>query len=1113
MKKIFKQLAVIAFAAVIGFALTGCGELDGDPFDKGDALKKPLATPTSVRVVASDTALTLNWDAVEGADSYMLDIDGLLTQVSGSKTDYNLTALTADPKVYPIRVRAVAWNGDIAHSDSMYSAPISFEPAEYIFEFEDAPAPSPKIQAGRSIAPTSASGSGTITGLTDFGKTLERVVVPPTIGSVPVTAIGNNAFAGNPQITTISLPETIITIGASAFSGTNITSIVIPDSVLTIEDGAFSNIIVLVVVVFVSVEPPALGEGVFDGSDSIESIVVPDDGDSGNNAYTTMIAEKAPELADTIEVVQEEAKLLVAIEAVQPPKTAYIVGDFFNSTGMTVIARYSDNTTSLITDYAIHLANGSGGFSAQSRPLALNDTAVRLSYTEGSTTRTTNITIWVTELPIYPVTFNAGQGGWTGINGNAITVQVQKGSFVEESRVPPPIRQGFNFAGWVSLSTVNTPTGTTTTETPFSFTTPINSEMNLSAKWTNIPTYTVTFNAGLGFFGTTGNSTMTVQVPAGGLVNSSQIPAPTRQGHTFDGWVSYQTSGTAGTGAEVPFNFNTPINSNITLSAKWISGGTGPTIYIVTFDAREGSWGGTTGNTRTVQVQAGQTIRISDIPQNPTRPGYTFDGWVTNQTSGTGGTEVPFSFQTPINNNMTLYAKWASGGTGQSYNIAINSGNGGTITINYSTMSALADSTVMITVNPNSGYTFNESSLLVMNNATNTAINWHKTAGTLNGYYFIMPAAAVTISGTFSTSGTGGNFIVTVNNRSGGTITLSPNVTGNSYAVGSTVTINVNPDQGYQLQSISVMSGTNNINYHPNASNGFTFSMPAGNVTITPVFIQGGTGQSYSIINTGSSGGGTITTNPSSSAVAGTTVHIHVNPNSDYTFNVNSLVVMNNTTNTPINWQYTAGTLSDYHFTMPDSDVTISGEFTVVTSPTRHMITVSTRPNGTVTLSPVSIGNMYDSGSLVTIIVNPDQGYQLQTLSVMSGSTTINHNPNTSGGYSFTMPASDVMVNAVFEEIINGTITVQQRDGGTITTSPSNAGNTFPAGTMITISVTLDPGFQLQSLMVMSTSGSNQQITPQPTTDGSGSFFFYMPNGDVMINPTFAPITGGTTGQ
>jgi len=72
----------IALAAIIGFTMAACDGSTGG--------KMPLAAPAGLDVVATDTALTLVWDEVEGADSYTLDIGGVLHQVSGFTNSYDL---------------------------------------------------------------------------------------------------------------------------------------------------------------------------------------------------------------------------------------------------------------------------------------------------------------------------------------------------------------------------------------------------------------------------------------------------------------------------------------------------------------------------------------------------------------------------------------------------------------------------------------------------------------------------------------------------------------------------------------------------------------------------------------------------------------------------------------------------------------------------------------------------------------------------------------------------------------------------------------------------------------------------------------------------------------
>ena len=329
-----KIVGFIALAAIIGFSMTGCDKIGIDDVPViGE--KTPLLTPSNVRVDhAGYTAFTLRWNAVEGADKYELDIDGELTQLDGSKTYYDLKNLTADPKVYPVRVRALAANGDLVYKDSAYSDTLPVEPAEFMFDFKD------DTQQNARFAPgaRTAENGMIITGLKPYGKSLEHIVIPPTIGSRIITAIGDDAFKNNNVMTSIFLPETIITIGTGAFSGTDIASIIIPESVTNIGDGAFSNCIALVTIVFVSVEDISLGNGVFTGSDAIESIVVPEGAEND-------FAESMPELAEKI-----VTSILTGIEiSKDPSKTIYTAGETLNTNGIEITAIYSDGSKKTVT--------------------------------------------------------------------------------------------------------------------------------------------------------------------------------------------------------------------------------------------------------------------------------------------------------------------------------------------------------------------------------------------------------------------------------------------------------------------------------------------------------------------------------------------------------------------------------------------------------------------------------------------------------------------------------------------------------------------------------------------------------------------------------------------
>ena len=66
-----------------------------------------------------------------------------------------------------------------------------------------------------------------------------NITIPSTLGGYPVTKIFDSAFE-NCRITSVTIPDSITTIGDSAFySCRSLTSITIPDSVTTIGDSAF----------------------------------------------------------------------------------------------------------------------------------------------------------------------------------------------------------------------------------------------------------------------------------------------------------------------------------------------------------------------------------------------------------------------------------------------------------------------------------------------------------------------------------------------------------------------------------------------------------------------------------------------------------------------------------------------------------------------------------------------------------------------------------------------------------------------------------------------------------------------------------------------------------
>ena len=113
---------------------------------------------------------------------------------------------------------------------------------------------------------------------------------------------------------------------------------------------------------------------------------------------------------------------------------------------------------------------------------------------------------------------------------------------------------------------------------------------------------------------------------------------PTKTGYTFDGWY---TSSDEGTTLETEFDFTAPITSDITLYAKWLE------LYTITYELNGGE--NKTNNPASYNVET-ETITLAE----PTKTGYTFDGWYTDASLTIKKIEITKG----STGDIKLYAKW-----------------------------------------------------------------------------------------------------------------------------------------------------------------------------------------------------------------------------------------------------------------------------------------------------------------------------------------------------------------------------------------------------------------------------------------------------------------------
>ena len=232
----------------------------------------------------------------------------------------------------------------------------------------------------------------------------------------------------------------------------------------------------------------------------------------------------------------------------------------------------------------------------------------------------------------------------------------------------------------------------------------------------------------------------------------------------------------------------------------------------------------------------------------------------------------------------------------------------------------------------------------------------------INGDTFIMPARNVEVSAVFTANA----YSITVVQPTGGTVSAS----ATSATAGTTVKLTATPAEGYTLDYFTLDGAR---------INGDTFIMPARNVDVSAVF----TANAYSI-TVFQPTGGTVSAS-ATSATAGTTIELTANPAEGYTLDYFTL---------------DGARINGDTFIMPARNVEVSAVFTA----NAYSITVVQPTGGTVSASKLSAF----FGEAVELTAVPDEGYELSHY-VVNGAAN-------SGG-TFTMPARDVIVTAVFTKV------------------------------------------------------------------------------------------------
>ena len=280
---------------------------------------------------------------------------------------------------------------------------------------------------------------------------------------------------------------------------------------------------------------------------------------------------------------------------------------------------------------------------------ATTSTASNPTYQPGATytmpaSNTTLYAVW--DAKSYTLTYNANGGSGAPVSEKRDTDSIKNLSTTE------PTRNGFTFLGWATSSGADAPNY----QPGDPYTMPPN-DVTLYAVWSEVIVYTfsIVYNAN-GGSGAPDNETYTSTTS---MVYQAKLSTtkPTRTGYDFLGWSKSQEAEVA----EYEAGETITINKGTTyLYAVWKV-----KSYSLIYNANGGT------NAPTTESREYDSVKNLSS-KTPTRVGYTFKGWGLSAITTTVSYHPGDAFTMPAN-NVTLYAVWEV----KSYQLSYNA-NGGT---------------------------------------------------------------------------------------------------------------------------------------------------------------------------------------------------------------------------------------------------------------------------------------------------------------------------------------------------------------------------------------------------------------------------------------------------
>ena len=569
-------------------------------------------------------------------------------------------------------------------------------------------------------------------------------------------------------------------------------------------------------------------------------------------------------------------------------------------------------------------------------------TGVGTSYLPGSTITpivdTPLFAQWAT-VASYTITYDAN-GATSGVVAPAVANATT--AFYLDTNSGNLAKAGYTFGGWNTLAN-----GGGTNYASGARYTPVAS-VTLYAKWTALPTFSISFNA---------NGATSGAAPASltGVYSTTTLPGVgtmAKTGFVFAGW----NTSADGLGTQYAAGETMQPQATMTLYAQWSANPT----YTLTYNAN----GSTSGTAPAVATASSTYVVIDSNSGTLAKTGYIFSGW--NTAADGSGTTYIGGNNYLLGANVTFYAYWIQANYTVTY-----SGNGSTGGSAPAAATGVSISTVTLADSGNlvkAGYTFVGWNTLPSGLGTDYAVGatfYPSSSTTLYAKWTALPTYTINYDGNGATSGgvpvaqTGIYAATTLDTNSGalaksgsyfsGWNTLA-NGTGTHYAAGESFT----PSANITLYAEWSATPTFTLSYDGNQKTGGVTPVAQTGISSTTT-VLGNTG---SLVRTGYrfDGWNTLANGTGTTYVAGATIAISV----DTTLYALWTSVPTYTLSYSGNGQTTGSV--PLAVTTSSGSVVLSANINVLTKTNYNFTGWNTAANGT--------GTHYNAGDTFTISAN-----------------------------------------------------------------------------------------------------------------------------------------------